>query len=143
MLLEEERGRIRRLVIESLNRVVTEPWNEAYIYGTTAIQILLFQVITMINCNEKKKKKTAKKKTTKEFDLSRYFGMPSCPSSADLMKKRIVVTKYIVCGTVTVRFGMDTSVRDSKSNRPMMAKKIKIKINKQTNKTKRTKVISG
>ena len=32
------------------------------------------------------------------------------------MKKRIVVTIYIVCGTVTVRLGIDKSVRDSKSN---------------------------
>ena len=48
---------------------------ETYI-RTTTIQMLLFQVIKIIDCNEK----SNKEKTTREFDSSRYFGQSSCPS---------------------------------------------------------------
>ena len=48
------------------------------------------------------------------------------------MKKRMVVTIYIVCGTVTVRLGIDKSVRNSQSNGPVTAKK-KNKQTKQNN----------
>ena len=51
------------------------------------------------------------------------------------MKKRIVGTIHIVCGTVTVRLGIDKSVKDSNSNGTMTAKKT----NKQANKTKQNK----
>ena len=61
-----------------------------------------------------KKKNVKKKKTTREYDLSRYFGQLSYPSLGDLTKKRIVVAICVVCGTVTVRLGIDKSVRDSK-----------------------------
>ena len=49
------------------------------------------------------------------------------------MKKRVVVTIYIlVCGTVTVRLGIDKSVRDSKAGGPMTPKKKKKKRKKKS-----------
>ena len=50
------------------------------------------------------------------------------------MKKRMVVTIYIVFGTVTVRLGIDKSVRNSQSNGPLTAKKKTSKQNKTINK---------
>ena len=48
----------------------------------------------IIDCNKNNSNNNNKgQKTTREFDLFRYFGQSSCPSR-DLMKKRIVVTIY-------------------------------------------------
>ena len=71
--------------------------------------MLLFQVIKIIDCDEKA---TKKKRLENLIHPDISDNQAVLLASGDLMKQRIVVAICMVCGTFTVRLGIDNSARD-------------------------------